>query len=203
MNNICPVCQKDDVIQRVQVAVQAGQSSGAFSGPSGGVTYSNGRSGTFTGYSSLSGSTSTDLARLLAPPPEPRKTGLGFIFWFSAIVTGLWFAVTLPNMLISLVGLFQGLLNGNANNIFLAFVWGGIPFIGCVLPLSVMTTLIFISQNRKRIQADIRYASEKPAWDRAMQKWFRLYFCFRDGIVFDPENSKTCEPSQLREFLFR
>ena len=172
MNNICPVCQKDDAIQRVVAVVQAGQASGLYSGPSGGVTHTDGKWGTVSGYTTLSGSTTSNLARLLAPPPEPQKKGLGFLFW------GMIFLVIVMNW-----------LYGTYHIITL---------------LAIASSIIFFFQaNREKVQSETRYASEKPAWDTAMEKWNRLYFCHRDGKVFDPENSDTCEPSQIRELIYK
>jgi hypothetical protein len=78
MVNLCPICQKDDAVQRVATLVAASQSSGTFSGPTGGVIYSNGKWGSVSGYSTMSGSTISNLALLLAPPSMPSQdTGIG------------------------------------------------------------------------------------------------------------------------------
>ena len=68
MAAVCPVCGKDDAIQKVSSVVSSGQASGAFSGPTGGVAYVGGKWGAVGGYTTLSGRTSSELARLLAPP---------------------------------------------------------------------------------------------------------------------------------------
>lgn len=87
MSNSCPICQKDDAIQRVVAVVQSGRSSGTYSGPSGGVAYSDGKWGSVSGYSTLSGSTVSDLAKSLVPPQEPQRGSLGLIFWLWLLVS--------------------------------------------------------------------------------------------------------------------
>jgi len=82
---VCPHCNKDDAIQKVSAIVDAGISSGSYSGPSTSHVSIDGKSGTSYGYSFLSGSGMTELARQFIPPSEPRKpvkkTGCGFLLW--------------------------------------------------------------------------------------------------------------------------
>ena len=59
MTNFCPICNKDDAIQKVTVIVAGGRSSGHFSGPPG-------------DYTPVYGNTVSGLARLLAPPQSQR-----------------------------------------------------------------------------------------------------------------------------------
>jgi len=66
MFTICPVCKKDDVIQKVSAVVTSGQSSGSFSGPSGGIAYVGGKWGAVSGYTTLSGRTVSELAQQLS-----------------------------------------------------------------------------------------------------------------------------------------
>lgn len=210
MQNLCPVCQKDDAIQRVVSVVQAGRSSGTYAGPSGGVTYSDGKWGSVSGYTTLSGSTISDLARLLAPPVEPRKGGLGIIFWLLAVTFGCVTLMFLPIVINSFLGIIQvlfGVLSGNSDNdvvasLPLVLFCCSVPLMICLLgPLAIF--ILYKSENKKKIQADIRYASEKPAWDAAMGRWNRLYLCHRDGIVFDPLNGDYCQPSQIKSFIYQ
>jgi hypothetical protein len=77
--NVCPVCGKNDTIYKVSGVVTSGQASGTFSGPSGGVVNVGGQWGTTGSYTTLSGSTATNLAALLTPPSEPKKRAFGLI----------------------------------------------------------------------------------------------------------------------------
>lgn len=73
MSAVCPVCGKDDAIQKVSSVVSSGQSSGTFSGPTGGVVHVGGKWGTVGGYTSLSGRSTTEVAQLLTPPAAPKQ----------------------------------------------------------------------------------------------------------------------------------
>jgi len=64
----CPIDNKDDSIQKVSAVVASGRSTGTFSGPTGGTVSYDGKSGSVSGYSSLSGSSTSHLAQLLAHP---------------------------------------------------------------------------------------------------------------------------------------
>ena len=97
----CPQDKKDDAIQIIPALVRGGITSGSFSGPSGAVTYVNGKSAYTSGYSSLSGNLTSNIAQMLSAPPEPKaKAGFWFyagwwtLFYFSlAIIIGpflLW-----------------------------------------------------------------------------------------------------------------
>jgi len=68
---ICPQCNNDDSIQRVSAVVAGGTSTGSFSGPSGAITYSDGKVGSVGGYTHLSGSSTTNLANMLKLSPKP------------------------------------------------------------------------------------------------------------------------------------
>ena len=47
-----------------------------------------------------------------------------------------------------------------------------------------------------------RYASERPRWIKAIDCWNRLYFCHRDGVVFDPETREKCDPRSIGQLLY-
>lgn len=173
MNLACPIDNKDDSIQKVSAVVTAGQSIGTFSGPSGGVTHSNGKWSTTSGFTTLSGSTTSNLASLLAPPSEPKKGSLGILFYLALFVMGIT---------IWLFGYFSTI----------------IP----VLAVAIII-ITYIQENRRKAQADFRYTQEKPTWDAAMSKWSRLYYCHKHDIVFDPETGEYCDTTSLREFIYK
>jgi len=92
--NVCPMCGKNDTIYKVSGVVTSGQASGTFSGPSGGVVNVGGQWGTTGSYTTLSGSTATNLAALLTPPSEPKKRAFGlittlFVGYFWIMLVGL------------------------------------------------------------------------------------------------------------------
>ena len=192
MSTVCPVCGKDDTIQRLSAIVSSGQASGSFSGPSASVTHVDGKWGTTGGYTTMSGSTTTVLARKLSPPPEPRK-GLGFhmlVYLFLAAVLAFFSCGVATG--VSLL-LFPNLEGDPATVVY------GIVLVG--LFVGGLTVLQRWSKTWQTNQ-EARYAKEKPAWDRAMERYDRAYYCFRDDAVFDADTGQTCRPESLREFLY-
>ena len=109
-----PICNKDDAIQKLSVIVASENSSGTFSGPSGGVTYVDGKWGSVGGYSSLSGSTMSELARRLAPPPAPQnkdRVGCGALGAIAiADLLVFWAVSSWQNLNAALVILFCSVL---------------------------------------------------------------------------------------------
>jgi len=185
MSALCPVCRKDDAIQRLSAVVSSGRASGTFSGPSVGVAHVDGKWDATGGYTALSGATATDLARKLSPPSKPDKpSGLG-----------CWLYV--------LVGFF-------GFGAFVAFFnWVGetryrgehITLLMSLVSLAIVA-LILVGDMNKKSRARAKYAEEKPAWDAAMKRYERLYFCFRDDVVFDPQTGETCQTESLKEFMY-
>jgi fumarate reductase subunit D len=201
MTDICPVCNKNDVVERVSTLVANGESIGRFSGPSSGSVNVGGKSHSVDGYATLSGSSITALAKSLKPPEEPTRSGLGILFWLAAVATGLWTCLVAPLALLGVLGLLGGLVSKDTSEAGLSFLYTGIGLV-CLLPLWVITFIIYYVARRNKIQSEADYAYQKPRWDAAMIKWNRLYFCHRNGIVFD-QNGETCEPSQIKEFVYK
>jgi hypothetical protein len=48
-----------------------------------------------------------------------------------------------------------------------------------------------------------RYLLAKPAWDKAMQRWRRLYYCHKHDIIFDSEDSSHVEPQEMMKYIYR
>jgi hypothetical protein len=93
-SNACPVCGKNNAIQKVSGVVTSGQASGTFSGSSGGVVNIDDKWGATGGYTTLSGSTVSNLAALLTPPQEPKKRAFGWlatvVIWYFCGFLPLW-----------------------------------------------------------------------------------------------------------------
>ncbi len=187
MNIACPIDGKDDTIQKVSAVVMSGQSTGTFAGTTGGTVSIDGKSGSISGYSTLSGSSVSSLAKLLSPPVEPTKPkGIGFV----------WVALFFIPMFVSNI-LYS--ISGESRNIFiLALVVAG----GIITFLVLLKYLIKF--NKWQIeQSTIRYTKEKQAWDKAMDKWNKSYYCHKHDVVFDSESGESCPPTSLKEFLYK
>jgi hypothetical protein len=195
MNPTCPIDNKDDAIQKVSAVVASGQSSGTFSGPTGGIVSYDGKTGSVAGHTTLSGSSTSQLAFLLAPPPEPKEESysclLTILAWFMIIAGGAELYVYVANFLLS--GEFHGVLGGIFGFIlfiiFVVMVWGGLKIL--------KARKVHINKEREKLQQNI------PIWESAMRKWDRLYYCHKHDIAFDPENGETCPSNSLKEFLYK
>jgi len=206
MTNICPVCKKDDQIQRVETLVSAGKSSGTFSGPTFAGSYSNGKFIPTGAFSTLRGSTSTDLAKLLEPPQMP-PTPKGYGCWWVLIaypvipIVGAFFSIpfVIPG------GIVMGIASGNSG-------MGNSPLVGVGIALIAIGEFIgiglairyFIKKNRKMKESKAeKYAIDKSKWDTAIQRWKGLYYCHRDGIVFNPATGETCLPNSITSYIYQ
>lgn len=190
MTTVCPKCQKDDRIARLPAIIQAGRASGSYAGPSGGVTYSDGKFGGVGGWTILKGSITTDLARVLAPPIEPRQRGGLGAWWILIFLCSMW-VCALPVNLVT---------NDGSVAVHPAVV---IISLGLGLAAVFFIFRYFIGVDRQRkASAKETYLDAKSRWDSAIAKWNRCYYCERDGIVFDPETDTTCEPNKIQEFIY-
>lgn len=197
MNLACPIDNKDDTIQKVSAVVASGQSTGTFSGPTGGTVSYEGKVGSVTGHTTLSGNSTSQLAILLAPPKKPQEESyscfLTLLAWFMILAGGGELYVYFANLLMS--GRFSGILGlGGIFDfvlfiIFGAIVWGGFKLLNA--------RKAHMNKEKERVQQN------KPIWETAMKKWDRLYYCHKHDIVFDPENGETCPSNSLKEFLYK
>ena len=60
---------------------------------------------------------------------------------------------------------------------------------------------IYFVYLRRRYQST-EYPTLKAAWDKAIERWDRLYYCDRDDIVFDPETNETCSKKDVKQFVY-
>ena len=195
MQAVCPLCDKDDVVQKVSAIVSIGRSSGTFSGPSGGVAIIDGKVAAVGGYTNLSGSTLNDLARLLTPPTEPKEpSGFSIIIWILSIL--ILFGFSLNFSLYVVYGYFKNFeIPGIVAIILIIFLTLGI-LIGGIL-------ILIYQDTRIRKKHGPQYMAAHEAWELAMKFWNRLYYCHRDDIVFDPDTGKTCKPKDLYQLLYQ
>lgn len=196
MNLACPIDNKDDTIQKVSAVVASGQSTGTFSGPSGGIVSYDGKVGSVTGHTTLSGSSTSQLAILLAPPPKPKSESyscfLTLLAGFMIFAGGLELYGYVATFLLSgNFGMFGG---GGIVDVFLLIIFGAIVWGGFKILTARKT---HIGKENERVLRD------EPIWQHAMKKWDRLYYCHKHDIVFDPKNSETCAPNLLKEFLLQ
>jgi hypothetical protein len=186
MSTLCPVCKKEDVIQKVSSVVDGGTSTGSFSGPTGGVVSIDGKWGYAGGHTTLHGQTSTNLAQQLQPPNKPKEPSrpIGYGMW--------WLILWIPFSFIIKIG---------------EAIWGDM---GYIFGFFVALFLCIFLDKRKRKTNEAKYKLEKPKWDAkmqkwelAMEKWNRAYYCHRDDVAFDPKTNEHEPLSNFIEFLYK
>lgn len=205
---ICPQCSKDDALQKVSAVVAGGRTSGSFSGYSGGAVHIDGKWGSTSSYTTLGGTTASDLANALAPPPEPKKQSPGII---ASGCIGFLFAIPFSCSCVILVYAIPMALLGLFNSGFTSETINFISGVASVFIFSCFCAVLlwFLlkeakkEKDRREKEIVIKFATEKSSWENAMVKWNRLYYCHRDGIVFDIENGETYEPTQIKEFVYK
>jgi hypothetical protein len=95
---------------------------------------------------------------------------------------------------------------------FFILVWSGTSLGGW--PLAVQVTVVALTilaivtalvisffAFLRVVQGDMKTQKLLPAYDEAMEKWRRLYYCKRDDVVFDPQTNKTISEAELRSML--
>jgi predicted RNA-binding Zn-ribbon protein involved in translation (DUF1610 family) len=48
-----------------------------------------------------------------------------------------------------------------------------------------------------------KYLRNKPKWDSAIERWEKLYYCARDGIVYNPETGETINIDSIQEYIYK
>ena len=129
----------------------------------------------------------------LSAPAEPSPSdatgslalGLGVVVL--VIIAG-------PLALISLAGALFALDGGEPG-------WA-LALVAAAVIVSSPAWVNILSGSRSRARAQERYAREKPKWEKAMNRWGRLYYCGRDDGIFIPEETPFIPIDKLQEFLY-
>ena len=212
-STVCPKCKKDDSIQKLSAILATGISTGSYSGSSGGYVTVDGKSRNVSGYSHLSGSSITELAKLVSPPDSPNKPvkSMWTLMFTALIVLVTYFCVVQPCILslsygVAVLALGENFLNEYGNNPILLL--GAFVLFGVSISIPVLTGIISYRKLNKSAETKYEKALEeysvaRPNWDFAMEKWNISYYCHRDSLVFDSESQDTCEPANLEEYLYR
>ena len=199
---LCPVCGKDDKIQKVSAIVSTHQHSGTSSGSSVGLTY-DGDFAITEAYTNLKTNSISALAKALFPPSEPAKpiTGEGCASGLSclgAIVFGL--------LAFGQFALLQVKISNKMQDKWTEIL--GMLLFGCISGFLIFwrtSTKAAREAHQKACddKANAEYSKKKHAFETAMLRWGRMYYCHRDNIVFDPVNSSYCQPNELQQHLYK
>jgi hypothetical protein len=121
-----------------------------------------------------------------------------------------------PAMPVSKVGMMKSIVVGFALvvvGVFIILTFAGvggyanwpqpIQVILVVLVLAGIVTALVLSLTAflRIVKSDNQTLQYLPAWDEAMEKWRRLYYCRRDDVVFDPQTNKTLSDAAVKSML--
>jgi hypothetical protein len=186
----CPICGGSDTIQSIESLVLSNTINTRYSGRSSGSGRIQGSSSEFNYGSHINGSSTTQstLAKLLDFPIkiQPNESAYQNITVIS----------TLAVVLVAVFLIYNNFSNSPGESIC-----GGYIYLWIVAIISI----IF----RKKISnGTLKTVKEKQMkWETALKYWKQLYYCSRDGIIFDSQSDKKILISELNiatwhSFLF-
>lgn len=177
----CPKCGKNDRVQKVSSVHSSGLSRSSFRGD---VWTKNGFDPV-----SMSGHSQTELSRLFNPPKKPGSrtwAGIALVAFGSCclVYVSMW-------------------LCGGLYLLFFDFDLGRLAF----LAFAVLTGLlcVFLPLRfglRKLTSKRQQFPVDKARWERAMDRWERLYYCARDHGVFIPSETSLMPIDEIQKFLY-
>lgn len=225
---VCPRCGKDDMVQKVTSVYGAGILSVEYDMP----VAMQWQGKTYYGVQRRTSVSLTALAQKLAPPPEPKKPTLSFIWAVAPFVMWagapplsfilVWFAPMSGRMKLVLTLLAVGALVSLLITVLPAVVpaawdWGNDPHWAPLLHiLGVAIYLIFfilvlaffiiyyigIFQEYSRKVA-LFEAAVRPAWQKAISRWQDLFYCARDDCVFEASTRAWAPADKMNDLLYR
>lgn len=214
--NSCPQCGLIDKIEKVSAIVLKETSSGTRQEW---VSNSDGGYWTTTPYTGMS-----NLGRTLAAPPKPHYSPslvwivapfiihpVAYAWWAPisrrmkialAINAIFWATLYLFGYIISVSDGFGIVIEPPTTN----FVEVMVFLIGCtgfcmMIPLSYAAYFIGMRQETRNRRNRLE-ASEIPVWRNAMERWNELYYCHRDGCIFDPNTGKFGRLDKIAEMIY-
>lgn len=199
--NSCPNCQSNNRVEKVTSILKSQTSQTQGQMPVESVyTDSDGNVRSSTDYRSYSSNHVSNLAQELTPPPKPSGNSYGFClgyFIFQMIGTGF----------IGLFFMFGGL------TMFLTSITSpDIGFGGAVFSLLlivgpiVLFALFFFGyryfKNKKSEEQKRVDETEGVAWQKAIQRWDKLFYCYRCDCVFIP-GEESVPSREMRTYIYR
>jgi len=182
---VCPICEKNDQLRKISTIVGIDTHKNS-SNSQAWVSSENG--GLFVDIP-LTGAQQSELARKLALPPVPVKpAGFTIAQYISQAALGIIFWVVIFFIVVCI-------------SLFIKRIPENIVILITILGFIVPALFIVASTLRYRSRKE-SYSVNKPIWDKAWFVWNRLYYCFRDNKIYDPETNKTLDVQYLHEYIF-
>lgn len=182
MANLCPICRRDDSIQKVSSIVSSGIATSTFSHR----TY-------------IHGTTRTRISTLLAPPPEPREPSVlvgGVALAEKKLGRPIMVIILLVGIVSIIATIGMGLTGGEAVfcSGFALFCIGGAAY-----NLLARQTGRGYQSYQEALE---EWKTQKARWQAAMRTWEGLYYCSRDDIIFNPTDGTKLTPEQLKDYWY-
>lgn len=129
----------------------------------------------------------------LSLPEKPGKGGFSCFAWLFFLFIAFTGFLSLIIGSLVLVSLFMDSPGdpNEATDLLVGSFMCGIP--------ALLTFAWAISTHRRDKSMHIQ---QREIWETAKKKWDRLYYCFRNDIVFDPDLKKYFPPEELENYLF-
>lgn len=219
---VCPRCHLSDRISKVtEIRRQDIQQLKGTMPVSNTYTDKDGRSHSYTTNGRFTGTQSSNLANDLTPPsePQPPKKHRAGTWWLLAGVLYLGLGVIeLTGIALVYLAAFIspqlliGFLDRDTYN-------GLTPVESRLGPALIVVAIIVIIVwvfllwspwkkrfNREKLAFPTKtqeFYDNHAAWGNAMKRWQRLFYCYRDGYVFVPEDKDSAPVDKLMEYLYR
>ena len=161
---VCPVCNRNDMIQRVTTVVDAGTVRGISNAP------------IIEGENLIPASSyhASTLANRLKPPAEPKKPEID---WNAGCTLSLLAGFLIYATIASLT---------DAETVAIGLLCCGLP--------GILVTIAAYRVFNKPNEAKEQYLHQLAKWNKGIERWQRLYYCARDDILFDPETNEVYPP---------
>jgi hypothetical protein len=176
----CPVCDKDDQVQKASSIFDAGTTSGNYHGPTATVTYSDGKVGSGGGYISGVSTSASRLAQKLAPPVKPPKPSFTCSYYLGVGMMFVFGLLTLPPLI---GGAMEG--GGAAGEWFTLLV--------CPVSLIAIGAVITRKASSEKKRREMEYPKLLADWNTKIDRWNNLFYCHRDGTLFDQRTGEQFE----------
>ncbi len=186
INLYCPQCGQIDSVRKVSAIVNSGTTSSSFSGYGDSIGYS--RNGmVFTDeFITLTGSSQTHLSQFLSPPIQPQVNYFDD-YTLIIVLSGIIGLITV------IIGLFQILVSQFVSGTFILLF--GLSSLGvCVW--------VGVSHSDLNKNNEIRFKQEHWAWQKALSKWQKLYYCYRCDGVFLPNLNHIIPSQHAYDYLY-
>ena len=194
----CPNCSRNDRVEKVSAIMNWQTSKQVGSMPITQVqSDGQGRISSSTTYRNFTSTERTVLAQRLSPPQQPSVgPDWGVILIVGSIfICGLVFTCSL-----CVGSTFGSQTNSLVTSLFLCF---GLPLLVDVFILigAMILSKKLSADHKKRL---IQCATvDIPIWQHAMDRWNQLYYCYRDDVVFIPNERRSVPIEQMRNLIYQ